>query len=599
MSTVELEKNSTGNLQRRYAYLFRLPSTSLSIFFASLPTIAIELVTRWVLGAGIERTIIYAIATEAALIFGIEIDNLVLKSNKIASFRRLSTISIISNMLWFISSIVGVIIYAAPKSEGRFFSLVLLGAFFAISFRALVFGAVFYPKPLNGLPLAIAQPIILLFPVALSLKAVSLYSTYTIVAIVGGFVLIAGIEVYLSIINKPLDGFRALQLLQAFLNAWTADDPEDLEHYFQISSEERNVSTTFIRLESLNNGAKNPVALLVVPGIHPGPFSPVGSSNLPGDIYESLRTDDTIPLTFHSISDHDLNLPSKQEVRKYIASLQDKITIDSGKTMSLPVTIKNNKATASGFALGKTLLVTLTLAPDGMEDLPGRIREEIYNESKRLGFEPSLIIDSHNSLGEKPNEVDTNDLIKAAKEVLHQVSIENQSDFKFGFAHSSELGTENRGDVGPAGIGFLLFEIKDSRFCLVVVDANNARIGFRAEVIEKFETNSSVRILEICTSDTHVTAAKASNAKGYLALGEVSTPEEFASTLELLFQRARSRLGHGIYSTSVSDGMIRTIGGEILNNFSGLLDETSMHAKQGAQALGLLAVLVTVVVAII
>ena len=74
-----------------------------------------------------------------------------------------------------------------------------------------MFGAVFYPKPLNGLPLAIAQPIILLFPVALSLKAVSLYSTYTIVAIVGGFVLIAGIEVYLSIINKPLDGFRALQ----------------------------------------------------------------------------------------------------------------------------------------------------------------------------------------------------------------------------------------------------------------------------------------------------------------------------------------------------------------------------------------------------
>ena len=236
----------------------------------------------------------------------------------------------------------------------------------------------------------------------------------------------------------------------------------------------------------------------------------------------------------------------------------------------------------------------------GWRTLPGRIREEIYNESKRLGFEPSLIIDSHNSLGEKPNEVDTNDLIEAAKEVLHQVSIENQSDFKFGFAHSSELGTENRGDVGPAGIGFLLFEIKDSRFCLVVVDANNARIGFRAEVIEKFETNSSVRILEICTSDTHVTAAKASNAKGYLALGEVRyLLRSSLRPLNCYFKGHVSRLGHGIYSTSVSDGMIRTIGGEILNNFSGLLDETSMHAKQGAQALGLLAVLVTVVVAII
>ena len=258
----KLERNSTGNLQRRYAYLFRLPSTGICLIFASLPTIAIELVTRWVLGAGIERTLIYAIATEAALILGIEIDYLALKRSKIANFRRLATTSIISNLLWFMSSIVGLIIYAATNSEGRFFSLVLLGAFFAVSFRALVFGAVFYPKPVKGLPIAIVQPIILLFPVAVSLKAVSLYSTNTIAAIAGGLASIAAIEIYLSIINKPQDGFRALQLLQAFLSAWTADDPRDLERYFQISSEERNVSTTFVRLETLGDDAKNPAALI-------------------------------------------------------------------------------------------------------------------------------------------------------------------------------------------------------------------------------------------------------------------------------------------------------------------------------------------------
>ena len=267
--------------------------------------------------------------------------------------------------------------------------------------------------------------------------------------------------------------------------------------------------------------------------------------------------------------------------------------------MSLPVTVRNNKGTASGFALGKTLLVTLTLAPNGMEDLPGRIREEIHKESKKLGFEPSLIIDSHNSLGEKPNEVDSNDLIKLPR----KSSIKSPA--KISLISSSDLLTVPSSALKIEGISarresaFCFLKIKDSRFCLVVVDANNAKIGFRAKVIEKFQTDSSARILDICTSDTHVTAAKASNAKGYLALGDVSTPEEFVSTLDLLFDKAYSRLGNGVYSTSVSEVMIRTIGGEILNNFSGLLDETSNVAKRGAQALGILAVLVTAIVAII
>jgi len=211
----------------------------------------------------------------------------------------------------------------------------------------------------------------------------------------------------------------------------------------------------------------------------------------------------------------------------------------------------------------------------------------------------SLVIDSHNSLGERPNEVDTNDLIVAAKEVLNQVFIGNQFEFDFGFSHSSEIGSHQREDIGPAGIGFLLFEVKGSRFCLVVVDANNAKIGFRAEVIQKFETKSSSRILDICTSDTHITAAKASNAKGYLALGDVSSPEEFATTLNLLSELAQARLAQGRYSTSISTSKVRTIGGQVLNNFSGLLDETSQVAKRGAEALGVLAILITAFVGIL
>ena len=118
-------------------------------------------------------------------------------------------------------------------------------------------------------------------------------------------------------------------------------------------------------------------------------------------------------------------------------------------------------------------------------------------------------------------------------------------------------------------------------------------------MIANFEINSSSKLLEICTSDTHVTAAKASNPKGYLALGDVSTPEGFSLILLSLFERAQMRLGLGSFATSDSSSSVKTIGGEILNNFSGLVDETSSVAKKGAQALGILAVLITGIVALL
>ena len=62
--------------------------------------------------------------------------------------------------------------------------------------------------------------------------------------------------------------------------------------------------------------------------------------------------------------------------------------------------------------------------------------------------------------------------------------------------------------------------MKVTKFCFVIVDANNSKLGFREEVFKDFEKIAGVRILELCTSDTHVTAAKTSGAKGYVALGD-------------------------------------------------------------------------------
>ena len=88
----------------------------------------------------------------------------------------------------------------------------------------------------------------------------------------------------------------------------------------------------------------------------------------------------------------------------------------------------------------------------------------------------------------------------------------------------------------------LYFDLGDaSRFCFVITDANNSKLGFREEVFREFEKNTGARILELCTSDTHVTAAKTSSAKGYFALGDLISVEEFGSILKSLHDLAKGR----------------------------------------------------------
>jgi predicted neutral ceramidase superfamily lipid hydrolase len=180
-----------------------------------------------------------------------------------------------------------------------------------------------------------------------------------------------------------------------------------------------------------------------------------------------------------------------------------------------------------------------------------------------------------------------------------QLSSAPQTVFEFGFAHSSEISGNLKADVGPAGVGLLFFQTASSKFSLVVVDANNSLVGFRETVMKGFHEKTSEDLLELTTSDTHVTAAKVRNARGYLALGDLTTPEEFTGVLCTLLEKAKTRLATGSFETSISTSSVRTIGSQVLDNFSGLLDESTLIAKRGAEVLGLLAVVLALAVAVL
>ncbi|KFM21030.1 hypothetical protein AAA799B03_01445 [Marine Group I thaumarchaeote SCGC AAA799-B03] len=93
--------------------------------------------------------------------------------------------------------------------------------------------------------------------------------------------------------------------IQAYL-ASQKNDHTEAEEIMEGRSSETKVATSQIRL-SANEGGKE--FRMVLPEIHPGPYHPVGGSNIPYLIYKNLSSS---AMVMHSISDHALNLPSKK-----------------------------------------------------------------------------------------------------------------------------------------------------------------------------------------------------------------------------------------------------------------------------------------------
>ncbi len=604
--------DSTSNIQRRYRHLFTLPARNRTIAYASIIAVATAVASRLALRTPPLELILYALLAEVALLLSIEIDKRVLsRRTKVATYRRLTSVAIVSGSIWFVLNILGAAIFLITRLDSKLLSLIILGAFFAISIRALLIGSLFYPKAWQGVPLALVQPAMLILPMIYSPQlfsfAIMVGTPDPAAAVIGGTIALVAIELYVTSINKvsKVEYFKPIDLLQAFLNAWAAEDATNLERFLDVVSKERVVKSQMLLIQSSDGASVEKTsanALIIVPGPHPGPFYPIGSSNLPFDIFHKLSSPTVVPMVVHSISDHDLNLSSRKQVERYVLTLNTHgQSIDAGSEISSPVVKNVNKATVSGISFGTTALIMITQAPHGMEDFPVEVKTDIEAYAGKLGFKNLLLVDTHNSEGEKPNEKECADAIQAARQVLDDLRNAKMHEFKVGVAQSDEIIKTIEKDVGPAGVGLVLFEIPqtEENFSIVIVDANNSLIGFRERVMQDFEKATSSKILEICTSDTHVTAAKTMEAKGYLALGDVIDHIEFSEHLKSLYLNAKSRLSSASFSSFIVSSEVKTIGGEVLNDFSGLLDSASSVAKNGAEVLAILGIVVTIAVALI
>lgn len=477
--------------------------------------------------------------------------------------------SLFGNMLWIAVLLMGLLASVVLVKDASLF-FVTYGMFLFASFRIGIFTTTL------GASIKKAWAICMVQPLAMFLVMIPYdmwYSTLTNPMAIGfgaAFLIIASVwSVLTDRAGRP--GMESThKTIQAYL-ASQGNDFTEAEEIIEQRSFKTKVSTSQIRLSSSNGNMK---FRMVLPEIHPGPYHPVGGSNIPYLMYKNLESSAMI---MHSISDHSLNLPSKNEVENYLKNLDTSIVKEEGMVCTEPVTVQINKARVTGLLFGNNPLLFLSLSPHGMEDIPNYMKKEIEQYAKNRNYVRTLIVDCHNAMGEEISKEDGEDMLKAAKSCLDSLITKDSYPIEFGYANSDSMDVWTE-DLAMGGLGVVCLKINDKKYFLGWADANNMENGVREKIVSNFAKQGR-QLLEICTSDTHYAPVKARNRNGYYQLGLITGADKLTKWFLEIAYNAESKISSAKFEILENEADVKVMGQGIYEDYSKALDKSLKLTK--------------------
>lgn len=343
---------------------------------------------------------------------------------------------------------------------------------------------------------------------------------------------------------------------------------QDIESIMEESSNKSSVRTTLLRFGSTDGFA------LVFPEIHPGPYHPVGGSNITYKIYEKLNSR---AMVMHTISDHALNLPSQFQVGAYLKSLDSMQMQSSGDRCSEPVVIYKGKTRVTGISFGKNPVLFMSMSPYGMEDLPSIIKTESDKYAQAMGFGHVMLVDCHNAMGPVIPDKELENMLDAARECLEQLKKKEQYPFEVGYSNSDDMKVQSE-DMGMAGLGMACIRLNDTRYYIGWADANNMNNGTRERVVADF-AKAKRNLLEVCTSDTHFAPVKAKNSQGYYQLGLMAGDEKVSGWFLEMAKKTDKGVSAKKFDIFSSDTELLLMGSKIFESYSKAMDKSMNLVK--------------------
>jgi putative membrane protein len=490
----------------------------------------------------------------------------------IASVRRFFGLLFVSTLIWLAPVLIGIpfssFLHGAATNEFVF------GAFLAWGFEFVVINGTFLRSPSGSLLIAAVHPVPIL------LLALSASIQEYLFPVFFGLIVLLMVTVFLWRIDsvKTKNGISSLEILRAFLKTWVGHEPAELETYFSRYAKRDSVTTDVVIAQT---GEKRVV--LVLPGIHPGPFSPVGSYNLSELIYGELKGPDITPIVLHGTGGHERNVPTNKIASEYAAEISRFVMAQrpTGKVlMRGPLRSKVGITNITTLGFGKEVLAVVSNSPYRSDDLDPTTVTDASEAASELGI-GAMVIDAHNSVdGESgPQEDITKD---GWNSILGRTLQLKEYDFKIGVANSDEIGFKRGADISDGGISVAIFATEHIKCVLVSADSNNATSGLR-EKIDTEVTALGMSLLDLCTSDTHKLAARNITNRGYFALGEQSSPDAIVDCIKQLIRIAEGRLAQCDLQVARLQSDVPLIGAESLDDFATLTKNTISMTKRYAK----------------
>jgi len=477
--------------------------------------------------------------------------------------------SLFGNMLWTVTLLMGILSSIVLSKNIELF-FITFGLLLFASFRIGIYTTTLGASLKKAWAICFIQPLAMFFVLIPQDMWISILSEPIGLGYGISFLIIASVWSFLTDrAGRP--GMESThRTIQAYL-ASQGNDFEDAEELMEQRSTETKVSTEQIKF-STENGQNE--FRMVLPGIHPGPYHPVGGSNIPYLIYKNLSSSAMI---MHSISDHALNLPSRNEVERFLKNLEKSKVKEEGMKCTEPVTVQINKARVTGLLFGNNPLLFLSLSPHGMEDLPSYMKTEIVQYANNRNYSRTMIVDCHNAMGEEISKEDGEDMLKAAKSCLDTLITKDSFPIEFGYSNTDDMDVWTE-DLGMGGLGILCFKLNEKKYFLGWADSNNMENGIREKIIDIF-AKKDYQLLEICTSDTHYAPVKARNRNGYYQLGLITSAEKLAKWFFEIAKIAENNMSSAKFEILENESNVKVMGQGIYEDYSKALDNSLKITK--------------------
>ncbi len=387
----------------------------------------------------------------------------------------------------------------------------LLAAFLVgpmVWFRHLSLYGVSRPSHLRSLPVSLIQPV--LFSVLLFL-ILPLTLVELIVLLLCGTIGFGCAVALLRAADRPLRReFQSsgVSLIRPLLDHVAARDESAtgaLEGFFAKFSQPANLRISLLAF--FRQGRAH--VTVALPTVHPGPFAALGASDLPRKLAAELGPAAGIVLTPHTPCDHDLDLPSGEEVRRLGTTARGVLaSLPGGAPRRVsPLVRPDPTSLARAQLLGDVALVLVTQAPEPTDDIAFSVADRIEREVAAEGGPRVALIDAHNSYVEGRGDITygtptAEKLVRDAKAAIHaarQAAQDGPVEVGVGVRDGYDIG---RDGIGPQGIRALVVRGAGATTAYVLIDGNNLLLGRRDPMVQALQT--TVDAAEVMTTDNHV-----------------------------------------------------------------------------------------------